>query len=279
MKHLWLGLLTALALIACPSTTQSAPPTSPPTQPPTSPPPATTGAISGVVSAPSGVDIKDTVVVACYLVGADGCDSAKTAGVTIAQSGSSATYTIPNLVTGDYVVLALKVTLDSSNEIKTIDYLGGYGTDDTRVKPPATKIDIALKATASTAPTAPPSSSPAPAGKVSADVVGSWNGRASGTDIYAISSDGTYSRNVRNSYRCYLTQRVEAGNAVTSGDQITFYPTSNVTRTTTCGTVEEDRTLPPVTSFTYRFETDPINANRYLFLKPASGTELQYLKE
>ena len=46
-------------------------------------------------------------------------------------------------------LVALKVTLDSSGEIKTIDYLGGYGTDDTRVKPPASQIDIALKATAS----------------------------------------------------------------------------------------------------------------------------------
>jgi hypothetical protein len=145
--------------------------------------------------------------------------------------------------------------------------------------PPASQIDIALKATASSTPTTPPSSSPAPAGKVVAEVVGSWVSQSSGTDIYTIKGDGTYSRNLRDSFPCYLIQRVEYGNAVTSGDQITFYPTSNVTKVTTCGSYSEDRSLVPVTTFTYRFETDPINANRYLFLKPASGTELQYRKE
>lgn len=264
MKHLWLGLTTALALTACPTGSTT---------------PPVTGSISGLVSAPSGVNIKGTVVLACYLVATDSCDEKKTAGVAITQSGSSAAYTIPNLVAGDYVVLAVKVTLDSSGEIKTIDYLGGYGTDDTRVKPPATQINIALKATASSTPVTPPSSSPAPAGKVSADVVGSWTSQASGTDIYAVNSDGTYSRTLISTTNCYRVERREAGNAVTSGNQITFYPTSNVMRVFRCGTPSEDRSLVPVTSFTYRFETDPINANRYLFLKDASSAELQYRKE
>jgi hypothetical protein len=276
MKQLyWLGVLTALTLTACPTNT---PPISP--APPVAPPPVTSaGAISGRVSAPSGVDIRDTVVLACSLVGTDTCDEAKTAGVKIAQSGSSAAYTIPNLVAGEYVVIAAKVTLDAAGEVKTIDYLGGYGSDSTRVKPPATKIDIALKATASSTPTTPPGSSPAPAGKVGRDVIGSWTSQASGTDIYTINADGTYSRNLRDSYPCYLIQRVEYGNAVTSGDGITFYPTSNLMKVTTCGSYKEDRSLTPVTAFTYRFETDPINANRYLLLKSSDGSELQYRKE
>jgi hypothetical protein len=265
-QRYWLGVLTALTLTACPTAN-------------TLPPPPSTGAISGQVSAPSGVDIKDTVVLACYLVGTDACDETKTGGVVITQSGQSAAYTIPDLAAGDYVMIAAKVTLDAAGAVKTIDYLGGYGTDKTRVKPPASQIDIALKATASSTPTTPPSSSPAPAGKVVAEVVGSWVSQSSGTDIYTIKGDGTYSRNLRDSFPCYLIQRVEYGNAVTSGDQITFYPTSNVTKVTTCGSYSEDRSLVPVTTFTYRFETDPINANRYLFLKPASGTELQYRKE
>ncbi len=276
MKQLcWLGLLIALTLTACPTAGQTTPPTT--TPPPTTPP--TAGTISGKVTVPQGVDIKDTLVIACFLVGTDSCDDTKTAGVAIKQSGNSAAYTIPNLVAGDYVVLAVKVTLDTAGEIKTIDYLGGYGSDNTRVKPPANQINIALKATPSTPPATPPSSSPAPAGKVSADVVGSWNGRDSGTDIYDINSDGTYSRTLISTTNCYRIERREAGNAVTSGDQITFYPTSNVMRVFRCGSASEDRSLVPVTSFTYRFETDPINANRYLFLKPASGTELQYRKE
>lgn len=264
MNRYSLGLLTALALTACPTAGQTTP---------------ATGTISGNVTVPSGVDVKDTIVIACFLVGTDNCDDKKTGGTVIAQSGSSAAYTITDLTPGDYVVLAVKVTLDSNREIKSIDYLGGYGSDSTRVKPPASKIDIALKATATSTPPAPPSTTPAPAGKVSAEVVGGWVSQASGTDIYTINSDGTYSRNLRDSYPCYLIQRVEYGNAVTSGDQITFYPTSNLMKVTTCGSSSEDRRLPPSTVFTYRFETDPINANRYLFLKSPEGTELQYRKE
>jgi hypothetical protein len=191
MKRYSLGLLTALALTACPTVGQTAP----------------TGTISGTVTVPIGVDVKDTIVIACFLVGMDSCDDKKTGGAVIAQSGSSAAYTIPDLTPGDYVVLAVKVTLDANREIKSIDYLGGYGSDSTRVKPPASHIDIALKATATNTPTAPPSTTPAPAGKVSAEVVGSWISQASGTDIYTINTDGTYSRNLRDSYPCYLIQR------------------------------------------------------------------------
>ena len=263
MKKLWLGLLTALALTACPTAGQTSP----------------TGSISGTVTVPKGVDVKDTIVIACFLVGTDSCDEQKTGGAAISQSGPSAAYTIPDLTPGDYVVLAAKVTLDANGEIKSIDYLGGYGSDSTRVKPPASNIDIALKATATNTPPAPPNTTPAPAGKVSAEVVGSWISQASGTDIYTINTDGTYSRNLRDSYRCYLIQRVEYGNAVTSGNQITFYPTSNLMKVTTCGGYSEDRSLVPVTSFAYRFETDPINANRYLFLKSPDGLESQYRKE
>ncbi len=263
MKKLWLGLLTALALTACPTAGQTAP----------------TGTISGTVTVPNGVDVKDTIVIACFVVGTDSCDDQKTGGVAISQSGSSAAYTIPDLTAGDYVVLAAKVTLDTNGEIKSIDYLGGYGSDSTRVKPPASKIDIALKATATNTPPAPPSTTPAPAGKVSADVVGSWISQASGTDIYAINSDGTYSRTLIDTTGCYRIERREAGNAVTSGNQITFYPTSNFMKVIRCGSYSEDRSLVPITSFAYRFETDPINANRYLFLKSTDGLELQYRKE
>jgi hypothetical protein len=283
MKRYSLGLLTALALTACPTAGQTTPPTSPPTTtPPPATPPATppaAGTISGNVTVPSGVDVKGTIVLACYLVGTDSCDDKKSDGAVIAQSGSSAAYTITDLTPGDYVVLALKVTLNAKNEVQSIDYLGGYGSDSTRVKPPASKIDIVLKATVTNTPPAPPSTTPAPAGKVSAEVVGSWISQASGTDIYTINADGTYSRNLRDSYPCYLIQRVEYGNAVTSGSQITFYPTSNLMKVTRCGSYSEDRSLVPVTTFTYRFETDPINANRYLFLKSPEGAELQYRKE
>jgi hypothetical protein len=275
------GVLSLVALlVGCPTEqTPIPPPPTPPTPPPTPPPITVTGAISGQVSAPSGVDIKDTVVLACYLVGTDACDDMKTAGVAIQQSGSSAAYTIPDLAAGDYVVIAAKVTLDAAGEVKTIDYLGGYGSDSTRVQPPASNIDIALKATATNTPPAPPSTTPAPAGKVSADVVGSWTSQASGTDIYAINTDGTYSRTLIDTTGCYRIERREAGNAVTSGNQITFYPTSNFMKVLSCGSYSEDRSLVPITSFTYRFETDPINANRYLFLTSPDGSELQYRKE
>lgn len=280
MKKQWLGLFTALALTACPTVGQI---TAGQTAPGQTAPSATAGTISGNVTVPSGTDVKDTIVIACFLLGTEACDEQKSGGTLIAQSGSSAAYSIPNLTAGEYVVLAVKVTLDAKREIKSIDYLGGYGSDRTRVRPPASGIDVQLRATPTTQLGAPgtgtPSTGPAPAGQVGTDVVGSWNGRASGTDLYSIKADGTYSRTLIDTTGCYRIERREAGNAITSGNQIDFYPTSNFTKMIACGSYSEDRSPAPNTSFRYRFETDPVNANTYLFLRPASGTELQYLKE
>ena len=271
-------LILLLALASCGGGSQTVQPA--PVQPgPVQPMPAAGGQISGRVTVPAGADVRGTVVIACVLLPTDLCDEGRTGSVTVTQPGTSAAYTITDLKAGSYLVLALKVTLDAQGEVKSIDYLGGYGSEQTRVTPGSSGIDITLQATATSAPTAPPISGPVPAGKVSAEVVGSWNGRASGTDLYSIGADGSYSRTLIDQAGCYRIERREAGNAVTTGTQVTFYPNSNFSKLLVCGSYSENRDPVPNSTFSYRFETDPINANRYLFLKPQDGPELQYLKE
>jgi hypothetical protein len=145
------------------------------------------GQISGRVTAPAGVSVEGTLVIACVLLDTKFCDKNRTGGVTLKQPGPSAAHTVTGLKMGRYRVLALKVSVDPRGEVSSIDYLGGQGSDQTRVMPGASNIDITLLATAVSAPAPAPTSGPAPAaGQVSAEVIRSWNGRAVGTDIYRI---------------------------------------------------------------------------------------------
>jgi hypothetical protein len=66
---------------------------------------------------------------------------------------------------------------------------------------------------------------------------------------------------------------------VTGGRQITFYPTVNVSKLLACKSDSESRDPAPTSAFTYRFGTDPVNANRYLYLTSPNGPEWQYLRE
>jgi hypothetical protein len=92
--------------------------------------------ITGTVTVPEGHDVRDTRVHACN---AETCVT-----IYIEESGTSATYTIPNLPVGEYAILARK-ELDPASLLE-----GCYGTGEgrdcepTSVSPPATGIDIAM---------------------------------------------------------------------------------------------------------------------------------------
>jgi serine protease len=75
------------------------------------------------VGAGTSASIKDTFVVACFVV-ASGCDENRSKAIQLTQSSTSAPYTIPDLTPGDYAVLGWK-DVNNNRAVDRGDYLGG----------------------------------------------------------------------------------------------------------------------------------------------------------
>ncbi|QRN95060.1 hypothetical protein JRI60_39170 [Archangium violaceum] len=104
--------------------------------------------IRGSVSAPVGVSIKGTELVACFVINNEcSLDSSNTKRVVLQASGSRAAYSFDGLAAGNYQVIAVK---DSNNNdaFDDGDYSGQYvkgGSEAVAVTPPVMGIDIALQ--------------------------------------------------------------------------------------------------------------------------------------
>ncbi len=90
--------------------------------------------------------IAGTEVLACfYNAATDSCDTAKSKIITLAGTGSSANYTIANLLSGTYLMAALK-DVNNDNEIGSGDLIGIHTQNNTvaEVTPPAAGIGITM---------------------------------------------------------------------------------------------------------------------------------------
>jgi hypothetical protein len=79
----------------------------------------------GTITAPDGGDIKNTDVIACFVTNG-GCDKAKSKGLTITKTGSTASYSFSGLPTGDYIVGAVKDMDGNGSTDDPGDYFGCY---------------------------------------------------------------------------------------------------------------------------------------------------------
>jgi serine protease len=103
------------------------------------------GTLSGMVSAPSGGDVVDTVVAACFPQG-NSCDPNRSSSITVQQSGPSATFTLPNLPSGQYYVIAAK-DVNGSGALDAGDYYGVYTADGQNaapVSPPQSGLSVRM---------------------------------------------------------------------------------------------------------------------------------------
>ena len=120
------------------------------------PNPPSGNSFSGTVSAPAGKDIKDTFVGACVVTSPTtfDCKNANSKGGTITTSGSSANFTIPDLVVLKYVVYAWK-DVDASGKVNAGDFFTFYGDDGTGlasvIQPPKTGVNLPMYLSAGTA--------------------------------------------------------------------------------------------------------------------------------
>lgn len=109
--------------------------------------PGGAGSISGTVTAPAGRDVAGTQIFACY---EDMADCARLGNVEVTVSATSAPYQLGGLPLGNYSIYALKKTAGEA-------YAGWYASPSNAgervlVTPPATGVDIQLRAFTGTPP-------------------------------------------------------------------------------------------------------------------------------
>ncbi|WP_257454463.1 DUF2141 domain-containing protein [Archangium lipolyticum] len=104
--------------------------------------------IRGTVSAPAGVSLQGTQVVACFVIN-NGCslDSSNTKQLVLQTSGSSFAYSFDGLAAGTYHVLAAQ-DVNDNGEFDDGDYSGLYtngGSQAVTVTPPVLGVNITMQ--------------------------------------------------------------------------------------------------------------------------------------
>jgi uncharacterized protein (DUF2141 family) len=140
--------------------------------------PGEEGAISGTVSAPPGTDVSGTAVFACLPDYSD-CP----AFTAIEQSGASAPYTLSDVPSGSYTIIALN-DIDGDGNADFFGFYSQDGSNPTPVSPPAQNIDISMVDVNEPLP---------PDGEtISGTVTAPPGGDVSGTLIYFCDDEGCY---------------------------------------------------------------------------------------
>lgn len=140
MKQLLLVTLLAF-LVACGGrdTTGTTPPGG-----------GSTNTVSGTVFAPPGGDVSQTAVIVCSIeAGQCNGQSPNTTGITVETGGASASFSVPNVAAGQYIVIALKDASGNGTNGDAGDYLGVYSLDGTNpapVTPPAAGLSVQMTA-------------------------------------------------------------------------------------------------------------------------------------
>ena len=202
---------------------------------------ADTTRIGGTATAPSGVDLQDSSVLACFWTGS-GCDESKSQEISIATSASTATFLTDPLAPGEYLLAAVK-DVNRNDEIDEQDYFAVHtdaAGEIALVRPGASGIALRLVSLSGETPAA----GGAPVtdgGPVPSSLVGEWTRVSSnialGVDLKA---DGTFIRSsyapltlssgcdVAGVYHEPYVYVHRTGTYAVSGDRITFTETSNV---------------------------------------------------
>ena len=152
MKHIWRSFSLALILLgmlACGGGSNN---------PPNNPTP---GTLSGTLLAPSGGDVNQTLLIACFIQ-SNTCDinSTNTQSSIISSSGDSTSFQFNNLADGQYAIFAFKDLNGDEDFGDDEDYSGCYGSAEScsLVSPPANNLSVQLELNAPDAPPVVPGS-------------------------------------------------------------------------------------------------------------------------
>jgi hypothetical protein len=221
-----------------------------------------TFALSGTIQAPSGTDVNTTVVVACAWIN-DDCDGAKTVGVQITGSGSSAPWQITGLESGVTYFVVFWKDVNGSQTVDDGDFTA-VATDAQGNVRPFTEAASGLVSLLTLKQTAPVTAVP-PA------LVGDW--LAVNTSI-GVNNHWTFRADASAQNEFILTSSTCTGGTATlamgrisvTGDQLSFVPTS-ATRNRRCnGTSMISTTYVNARHFQWRVGPSTKMAGNALFL-------------
>jgi hypothetical protein len=263
--------------------------------------------ISGTVYAASGGDIKNTIVLVCFLSG-DTCNSDKSDAVGISTSGKSARFTTPALAQGEYAVFALQGTFEN-DELKSLETVGVYTKGNnkdakyTTVKPPASGIEVTLVSLknpdAGNPAVNPGAATGIPSELQSEFFVGSVSpsnyynpttgvfAAPSGTfQSYTFNADGTFVSSMLLQSSAYCSTSIylyQTGQVQINGDQMTLNFTGGEIKQTNSCAAKENFQRPSnkySKQYTWRVGPDPESPSiTYLYLKDDMGRESRYVKK
>lgn len=215
------------------------------------------GTLSGTLYAP---EVRGYLVIACFPSG-DGCDEVRSGLVEVTASGSSASFAIPNLAAGQYLLIAWKDgNQNGEAEEHELTVLLLPTGEPRLVSPPQSAIELRVTAVPPAAPSAVPAElvgiwqqTRASAGDYRNTYTGATFAATSGFSVQLkIRSDGSYalahySAGVSNTcaFVSYLEQSV--GSVRVQGDQLILQPTERRLEVSDCSN-----------SGTQQLDTDPI---------------------
>ena len=103
---------------------------------------------SGTIFAPPGGDVANTVVIACFLeAGQCNSNSPNTVGVNVTTSGATATFSLPSVASGTYLLVAQRDANGNGAYGDPGDYLGFYtldGQSPAPLAPPSDGLDVRM---------------------------------------------------------------------------------------------------------------------------------------
>ncbi len=106
--------------------------------------------VSGTVSAPPGGDVANTLVIVCFVeAGQCNAQSPNTTRVSVSTGGAAASFSVPNVAAGQYLIAAFKDVNSNNAYGDAGDYQGVYSLDGTNpapVSPPAGGLNIQMAA-------------------------------------------------------------------------------------------------------------------------------------
>lgn len=106
--------------------------------------------VSGTVSAPPGGDVSGTMILVCFIeAGQCNAQSPNTTGVTVSTGGAAASFSVPNVPAGQYLIVAFRDVNANNAYGDAGDYQGVYSLDGTNpapVSPPASGLNIQMVA-------------------------------------------------------------------------------------------------------------------------------------
>lgn len=231
--------------------------------------------ISGTATAPSGVSITNSYVIACAWIN-DTCDDVKSGLVQLTASGSSSPYLVENLESGHVYFVVLWKDVNGNQDIDAGDYFGTSVEQSGNARAFTEAATGANVTMALREPVMQPSTIPA-------ELLGEW---LTNSSTYTNSWEFRANGEVNNTFifkngicANQSTSTSVDGTVTISGNAMTFNPSSAQKTETPCtGAATISSTYVNPRRFTWRVAARSSGTGQSLYLTPDQGPESEFPK-